>query len=165
MVRHTCPQGITPEEVISPAAGNPVGERKTAGPALLRTRWRRRAGEPREPAAIPALPRDRAPGGSQRWRSPCSGLLTPLAGGAFCLRGSSIIDQPAAVSAGGPAAQLFWFERRRPGARELVLLACLCGRGLRGGGLSFGRPREASDRPDHSHRRQPGGTGGFWWAR
>ncbi|MFR2157434.1 MAG: hypothetical protein ACLS43_10240 [Evtepia gabavorous] len=65
----------------------------------------------------------------------------------------------------GLLPSFFWFEQRRPGARELVLLACLCGLGLRGGGLLWAPQCKPVTALTTSHRRQPGGQAGFWWAR
>ena len=41
----------------------------------------------------------------------------------------------------GLLPSFFWFEQRRPGARELVLLACLCGLGVAGRGAFFWAPQ------------------------
>ena len=64
MVRAYLPQGITPEEVISACGGEPSGERKPPARPPENQVAPEEAGEPGEPAAIPAPPGTEPPGGS-----------------------------------------------------------------------------------------------------
>lgn len=127
MVRAYLPQGITPEEVISACGGEPSGERKPLARPPENQAAPEEAGEPGEPAAIPAPPRDRAP------RRKLTVVGVPLVLGALTLMAGELLFQgkqyhwiSLLLLLEGLLPSFFWFERRRPGARELVLLACLC---------------------------------------
>lgn len=142
MVRAYLPQGITPEEVISACGGEPSGERKPPARPPENQAAPEEAGEPGEPAAIPAPPRDRAP------RRKLTVVGVPLVLGALTLMAGELLFQgkqyhwiSLLLLLEGLLPSFFWFERRRPGARELVLLACLCGLGVAGRGAFFWAPQ------------------------
>ena len=142
MVRAYLPQGITPEEVISACGGEPSGERKPLARPPENQAAPEEAGEPREPAAIPAPPRDRAP------RRKLTVVGVPLVLGALTLLAGELLFQgkqyhwiSLLLLMEGLLPSFFWFEQRRPGARELVLLACLCGLGVAGRGAFFWAPQ------------------------
>ncbi|MFQ9410156.1 MAG: hypothetical protein ACLR1T_02660 [Evtepia gabavorous] len=141
MVRAYLPQGITPEEVISACGGEPSGERKPPARPPENQVAPEEAGEPGEPAAIPAPPRDRAP------RRKLTVVGVPLVLGVLTLLAGELLFQgkqyhwiSLLLLLEGLLPSFFWFEQRRPGARELVLLACLCGLGVAGRGPSLGAP-------------------------
>ena len=67
----------------------------------------------------------------------------------------------------GLLPSFFWFEQRRPGARELVLLACLCGLGVAGRGAFFWAPqcKPVTALTILTGVSLGGDRRGFWWAR
>lgn len=141
MVRAYLPQGITPEEVISACGGEPSGERKPPARPLENQAAPEEAGEPGEPAAIPAPPRDRAP---RRKLTVVGvplvlGALTLLAGD-FCFRGSSIIGSACCFCWRACCPAFSGLSSGGPGPGSWCCWPACAGWGLRGGGPSFGRP-------------------------